>query len=72
MIVYKCDLCKEVCRKENLITIKVPTNKYSYATTSNNIKLIKFKSDVKISPIEICPECATHIANFLDSLGISS
>jgi len=72
MIIYKCDLCKEICRKENMITIKVPINKYLYATTSNNIKIIKFKSDVKISPIEICPTCATQIADFLDSLGISS
>ncbi len=72
MIVYKCDLCKEVCRKENLITIKVPINKYLYATKSDGTKLIKFKSDVNISPIEICPKCAMHIANSLDSLGISS
>ena len=71
MIVYKCDICKKVCKENELITIHVPTNKYLYAM-NNGIKLAKFKSSVELSDVEICPTCAIQIANFLDSLGISS
>ena len=69
MIIHKCDLCKKI--SENIITIQVPVNKYAYAM-KNGIKLAKFKSDIELSNIEICPVCAMHIADFLDSLGISS
>ena len=71
MIVYKCDICKKVCKDNELITIHVPTNKYLYAM-NNGIKLAKFKSSVELSDVEICPTCATQIADFLDSLGIFS
>lgn len=70
MIVYKCDICKKIC-DDKPITIKVPTNKYLYAM-NNGIKLAKFKSSVELSNVEICPICARQIADFLDSLGISS
>ena len=69
MIVYKCDICKKVYDNK-LITMQVPTNKYIYAT-KNAIKLAKFKSSVELSNVEICHSCATQIADFLDSLGIS-
>lgn len=69
MIIHKCDLCKKI--SENIITIQIPVNKYVYAM-KNGIKLAKFKSDIELSNIEICPTCAMHIANFLDSLGVSS
>ena len=68
MIIYKCDLCKKEC--ENIITIQVPVNKYMYAMC-NGTKLAKFKY-VDLSNIEICPTCATPIADFLDSLSVSS
>jgi epoxyqueuosine reductase QueG len=71
MIVYKCDICKKVCEDNKFITMSIPTNKYIYAM-KNGIKLAKFKSDIELSNIEICPTCAMHIANFLDSLGVSS
>lgn len=71
MIVYKCDICKKINEDNKLITIQVPTNKYQYAM-KNGIKLAKFKSSVELSNVEICPTCAIQIANFLDSLGISS
>ena len=71
MIVYKCDICKKVYEDNKFITIQVPINKYMYAI-NNGIKLAKFKSSVELSNIEICPTCATQIADFLDSLGISS
>lgn len=69
MIIYKCDLCKKEC--ENIITIQVPVNKYMYAM-NNGIKLAKFKSSVELSNVEICSSCAIQIADFLDSLSISS
>lgn len=71
MIVYKCDICKKINKDNKLITMQVPTNKYLYAM-KNGIKLIKFKSSVELSNVEICPTCAMQIADFLDSLGISS
>ena len=71
MIVYKCDICKKINEDNKLITMQVPTNKYHYAM-KNGIKLIKFKSSVELSNVEICPTCAIQIADFLDSLGISS
>ena len=71
MIVYKCDLCKKINEDNELITMRVPINKYQYAM-SRGIKLAKFKSSVGLSNVEICPTCAAQIANFLDSLGISS
>lgn len=70
MIVYRCDICKKIHDNE-LITIQVPINKYMYAM-NNGVKLAKFKSSVEVSNIEICPKCARQIADFLDSLGISS
>ena len=66
MIVYKCDLCKKIYEDNDMITIQVPINKYMYAT-SNGVKLAKFKSSVELSNIEICPTCAMHIADLLDS-----
>lgn len=71
MVIYKCDLCKNTCKKEDMIIIHLPINKYTYAM-KNGIKLAKFKSGVEVSNIEICPTCAVSIANFLDSLDISS
>ena len=71
MVIYKCDLCKKECEKEDMTTIQLPINKYMYAM-KNGIKLAKFKSGVEVSNIEICPTCAVSIANFLDSLNISS
>jgi len=71
MIVYKCDICKKVYEDNKLITMQIPTNKYIYAI-NNGIKLAKFKSSVELSNIEICPSCAMQIADFLDSLEISS
>ena len=71
MIVYKCDICKKTYEDNKLITMQVPTNKYLYAM-NNGIKLAKFKSSVKLSNVEICPTCAMRIADFLDSLGITS
>ena len=71
MIVYKCDICKKVYEDNKLITMQVPTNKYMYAI-NNGIKLARFKSSVELSNVEICPTCAIQIADFLDSLGISS
>ena len=70
MIVYKCNICKKIC-DDKLIKIHVPTNKYLYAM-NNGIKLAKFKSSIELSDVEICPTCATQIADFLDSLGIFS
>ena len=70
MIVYKCDICKEIY-DDKLITIQVPTNKYLYAM-NNGVKIAKFKSSVELSNIEICPKCAIRIADYLDSLGVSS
>lgn len=70
MIVYKCDICKKIYDDE-LIIIQVPTNKYLYAM-KNGIKLVEFKSSAELSNVEICPSCAIQIADFLDSLGISS
>jgi len=70
MVVYKCDICKKIY-DDKLITMQVPINKYTYVM-SNGIKLAKFKSSVEPSIIEICPTCAIQIADFLDSLGISS
>jgi len=70
MIVYKCDICKKIC-DDKLITIQVPINKYMYAM-NNGVKLAKFKSSVEASNIEICPKCAIRIADYLDSLGVSS
>lgn len=72
MIIYKCDLCKEICENENMTTIQVPTNKYVYAMNHRGVKIIKFKSSVELSNIEICPTCAMRIADFLDSHGITS
>lgn len=72
MVVYKCDICKKINEDNKLMTMQVPTNKYQYATGKNGIKLIKFKSSVELSNVEICPTCAMQIADFLDSLGISS
>ena len=69
MIIHKCDLCNK--ENENMVTIKVPMNKYMYAM-NKGIKLAKFKSSVELSNIEICPTCVIQIANFLDSLKISS
>lgn len=69
MIIYKCDLCNK--ESENMITIQMPINKYIYAM-NKGVKLAKFKSSIELSNIEICPACASAIANFLDSLGISS
>ena len=69
MIIHKCDLCKKI--SENIITIQIPVNKYVYAM-KNGIKLAEFKSNIELSNIEICPSCASYIANFLDSLGVSS
>ena len=66
MIVYQCDLCKKICKDNNMTTIQVPINKYVYAM-NNGIKLAKFKSSVELSNLEICPTCAMHIANLLDS-----
>lgn len=66
MIVYKCDMCKKINKDNQLITIQVPTNKYLYAM-KNGIKLAKFKSSVELSNVEICPTCAMHIADLLDS-----
>lgn len=71
MVVYKCDICKKINEDNKLMTMQVPTNKYQYAM-KNGIKLIKFKFSVELSNVEICPTCAIQIANFLDSLGISS
>ena len=71
MIVYKCGICKKINENNKPITIQIPTNKHQYAM-KNGIKLAKFKSDIELSNIEICPVCAMHIADFLDSLGISS
>lgn len=71
MIVYKCDICKKVYEDNKLITMQVPVNKYMYAM-NNGIKLAKFKSSIELSNVEICPTCAIQIADFLDSLGISS
>lgn len=71
MVVYKCDICKKINENNKLITMQVPTNKYQYAM-KNGIKLIKFKSSVELFNVEICPSCAIQIADFLDSLGISS
>ena len=71
MIVYKCDICKKIIKDNKLITMQVPINKYLYAM-SNGIKLAKFKSSVELSNVEICSSCAIQIADFLDSLGISS
>ena len=68
MVIYKCDLCKKT--SENIITIQVPVNKYMYAM-SNGTKLAKFKY-VDLSNIEVCSTCAPKIADFLDSLNISS
>ena len=72
MIVYKCDICKKMCENNNnFITIRVPMNQDMYAMY-NGIKLAKLKSSVELSDIEICPTCAINIANFLDSLKVSS
>lgn len=71
MIVYKCDICKKINEDNKLITIRIPANKYIYAM-SNGVKLAKFKTSVELSSIEVCPTCATQIADFLDSLIISS
>jgi len=71
MIVYKCDICKKIIKDNKLITMQVPTNKYLYAM-NNGVKLAKFKSSVELSNVEICSSCAIQIADFLDSLGISS
>ena len=40
MIIHKCDLCNK--ENENMVTIKVPMNKYMYAM-NKGIKLAKFK-----------------------------
>lgn len=71
MIIYKCDLCEKICEKEDMTIIRLPINRYKYAM-NKGVKLAKFKSDVEVSNIEICPTCAIRIADFLDSLGISS
>lgn len=70
MIVYKCDICKKIYENK-LITIQVPINKYIYAM-KNEIKIAEFKSSTELSNVEICHTCAIQIADFLDSLGISS
>ncbi len=69
MIIHKCDLCSK--ENENMVTIQVPTNEYVYAMSKGK-KIAKFKSSVKLSNVEICYTCARKIANYLDSLGISS
>lgn len=71
MIVYKCDLCQKIYEDNKFIKMQVPTNKYIYAM-KNGIKLTRFNSSVELSNVEICPICARQIADFLDSLGISS
>jgi DNA-directed RNA polymerase subunit RPC12/RpoP len=72
MIVYKCDICKKEISEENLFRIvRMPINKYSFIM-SNGKKIGQLKDSVELSNFEICPECAIRIANFLDSLGISS
>ena len=70
MIIYKCDICKKIYN-DKLITIQVPINKYLCAM-NGGVELAKFKSSAKLSNVEICPTCAIQIADFLDSLGISS
>ncbi len=70
MAVYKCKICKKI-NEDNKITMQVPINKYLYAM-KNGIKLVKFKSSVELSNVEICPTCAIQVANFFDSLGVSS
>lgn len=70
MIVYKCDICKKIYENENMTKIQLPMNEYWYAT-NNGVKLAKIKHGIRLSDIEICPSCASRIANYLDSLGIT-
>jgi hypothetical protein len=67
MIIYKCDICKNECHK--LITINVPVNEYMEAR-NKWVKLCEIKTGIKMSNIEICSSCATHIADYFDALGI--
>lgn len=71
MIIHKCDICKKEMPKENYSIIQVPINKYVFIM-NNGKKIGQLKDSIELSNLEICSECTMHIANFLDSLGISS
>lgn len=72
MIIHKCDICKKEIHGENdLIITRMPINKYTFLMEHGK-KIGQLKNSIELSNLEICSECAMHIANFLDSLGISS
>jgi hypothetical protein len=71
MIIHKCDICKKICEDNKFTTIQVPINKYTYLM-ENGVKIDKIKSPTEHSYLEICYSCASLIADFLDSLGVSS
>ena len=68
MLIHKCDLCNQIC--ENATTVQFPLNEYIYAM-SRSVRVAKFKKDIKVSNVEICPSCTIKIANILDSMGLS-
>ena len=71
MIIHKCDICKKICEDNKFTTIQVPIiNKY--ICTMSNGEITRIKPPAKISYLEICDSCASLIADFLDSLGVSS
>jgi len=71
MIIHKCDICKKEIPEENYSITRMPINKYAFIMR-NGKKIGQLKDSIELSNFETCSECAMHIANFLDSLGISS
>lgn len=65
MIFYKCDMCKQTLDKKDLIKIVAPLNKYQY-TVKNGIRIDKRKIKTELSSIDVCPVCASRIADFLE------
>ena len=72
MIIHKCDICKkEIPGENNSIITQMPINKYTFLMHHGK-KVGQLRDSIELSNLEICYSCASYIANFLDSLGISS
>ena len=69
MIIHKCDICKkEILGENDLIITRIPVNTF---IMEHGEKIGQLKNFIELSNLEICYSCASHIADFLDSLGVS-
>ncbi len=72
MIIHKCDICKkEIPEEDNFITTQIPINKYRFIMR-NEKRVGSLKDSIELSNLEICYSCASHIADYLGSLGVIS